>query len=155
MNKINKKGFTIIEVVLVLAIAGLIFVVVFLAVPQLQSSRRDTQRRNDAGRVLAEIQNWAANSNGNLPTNFADGDAFYDQFIEPLDLRDPSTGELYTLGVDDPVLDATAGTARMQIANGMLCGDENGNLIPGASRDASVRVTLDNQATFYCIDIGG
>ena len=40
----NQGGFTIIEVVLVLAIAGLIFLIVFLALPQLQQSRRDTQK---------------------------------------------------------------------------------------------------------------
>ena len=35
-------GFTIIEVVLVLAIAGLIFLMVFIALPVLQRSQRDT-----------------------------------------------------------------------------------------------------------------
>jgi prepilin-type N-terminal cleavage/methylation domain-containing protein len=34
--KNNKKGFTIIEVLIVLAIAGVIMVIVFLAVPALQ-----------------------------------------------------------------------------------------------------------------------
>ena len=38
----NKKGFTIIEVVLVLAVAGLIFLMVFLALPALQRAQRDT-----------------------------------------------------------------------------------------------------------------
>ena len=44
------EGFTIIEVVLVLAIAGLIFLMVFLALPALQRSQRDTQRKNDMAR---------------------------------------------------------------------------------------------------------
>ena len=39
------EGFTIIEVVLVLAIAGLIFLMVFVALPALQRSQRDTQRK--------------------------------------------------------------------------------------------------------------
>jgi len=65
--KKKNEGFTIIEVVLVLAIAGLIFLIVFLALPQLQSSRRDTQRKNDAGRLLAAIENWAGNHSGNYP----------------------------------------------------------------------------------------
>lgn len=43
-HKLN-KGFTIIEVVLVLAIAGLIFLAVFLALPALQRNQRDTQRK--------------------------------------------------------------------------------------------------------------
>ena len=47
----SKKGFTIIEVVLVLAIAGLIFLMVFVALPALQRSQRDTARRNDMSRV--------------------------------------------------------------------------------------------------------
>lgn len=37
-QNLTKKGFTIIEVVLVLAIAGLIFLMVFLALPALQRS---------------------------------------------------------------------------------------------------------------------
>ena len=46
-NTKSKKGFTIIEVVLVLAIAGLIFLMVFVALPALQRSQRDTQRRDE------------------------------------------------------------------------------------------------------------
>jgi len=65
--KNNKSGFTIIEVVLVLAIAGLIFLLVFLALPQLQRSRRDTQRRQDAGRILSALQSYSSNNNGDYP----------------------------------------------------------------------------------------
>ena len=45
MQANERGGFTIIEVVLVLAIAGLIFLMVFIALPTLQRSQRDTQRR--------------------------------------------------------------------------------------------------------------
>ncbi|MBP9738093.1 prepilin-type N-terminal cleavage/methylation domain-containing protein, partial [Candidatus Saccharibacteria bacterium] len=46
MNRIknNKKGFTLIEVVLVLAIGGLIFLLAFIAFQQVSANRRDTQR---------------------------------------------------------------------------------------------------------------
>ena len=54
----SKKGFTIIEVVLVLAIAGLIFLMVFLALPALQRSQRDTQRRDDLARFQTSIANY-------------------------------------------------------------------------------------------------
>lgn len=63
----QQKGFTIIEVVLVLAIAALIFLVVFLAVPALQRSQRDTQRRSDLGRFHTAIVNWAGNRQGKIP----------------------------------------------------------------------------------------
>ncbi len=60
-------GFTIIEVVLVLAIAGLIFMMVFIALPNLQRAQRDTQRRNALGEMAAQIQQYQANNNGRLP----------------------------------------------------------------------------------------
>lgn len=60
-------GFTIIEVVLVLAIAGLIFMMVFIALPALQRSQRDTQRRDDIGKVTQAMMNYATNNNGKLP----------------------------------------------------------------------------------------
>ena len=63
----TKKGFTIIEVVLVLAIAGLIFLMVFIALPQLQKSQRDTQRRNDIARVVTALTQYQTNNNGKLP----------------------------------------------------------------------------------------
>ena len=43
-NKNFKHGFTIIEVVLVLAVAALIFLMVFIAIPSLQVMQRDTAR---------------------------------------------------------------------------------------------------------------
>ena len=62
------KGFTIIEVVLVLAIAGLIFLMVFLALPALQRSQRDTQRKSDIARLKAAYQQYKANNKGGIPT---------------------------------------------------------------------------------------
>jgi prepilin-type N-terminal cleavage/methylation domain-containing protein len=69
LKKIDKKGFTIIEVLIVLAIAGLILLVVFLAVPALQRNQRNTGRRNDAARIAAAVNDYVSNSNGTTPTN--------------------------------------------------------------------------------------
>ena len=67
MNKQAKKGFTIIEVVLVLAIAGLIFLMVFIALPALQRSQRNTRRRQDMARILSALNDYQANNNGQMP----------------------------------------------------------------------------------------
>lgn len=61
-NTNSKKGFTIIEVVLVLAIAGLIFLMVFVALPALQRSQRDTARRNDMSRVDTSLVQYQTNN---------------------------------------------------------------------------------------------
>lgn len=69
-----KKGFTIIEVVLVLAIAGLIFLMVFVAFPALQRSQKDTQRQNDISRLSTQINNFKTNNTGGIPGNAAKND---------------------------------------------------------------------------------
>lgn len=68
-NTKSDKGFTIIEVMIVLAIAGLIMLIVFLAVPALQRNSRNTQRKNDVSAVLGAMAEWNNNHNGALPTN--------------------------------------------------------------------------------------
>jgi len=77
-KKNREKGFTIIEVVLVLAIAGLIFLMVFIALPALQRNQRDTQRKNDMGRVLTAVQNYQSNNRNALPTF---GTSFISQYL--------------------------------------------------------------------------
>lgn len=62
----SRKGFTIIEVVLVLAVAGLIFLMVFVALPALQRSQKDTQRRDDYSMLAAAISSYSASNNGRL-----------------------------------------------------------------------------------------
>jgi prepilin-type N-terminal cleavage/methylation domain-containing protein len=64
----REQGFTIIEVLIVLAIAALILLIVFLAVPALQRNARNTQRKSDAANIAAAIGNFAGNNNGALPT---------------------------------------------------------------------------------------
>ncbi len=68
MKNITKqqKGFTIIEVLIVLAIAGLILLIVFLAVPALQRNSRNTQRTNDAATISGAINECLPNKNGQV-----------------------------------------------------------------------------------------
>jgi prepilin-type N-terminal cleavage/methylation domain-containing protein len=71
LNQLKQRksdGFTIIEVMIVLAIAGLIMLIVFLAVPALQRNSRNTQTKNDASAVASAINEYSSNNNGALPT---------------------------------------------------------------------------------------
>jgi prepilin-type N-terminal cleavage/methylation domain-containing protein len=63
----NIKGFTIIEVVLVLAIAGLIFLMVFIALPALQAGQRDQARKSDVTNVAAAVNSFSSSNRGKAP----------------------------------------------------------------------------------------
>jgi prepilin-type N-terminal cleavage/methylation domain-containing protein len=67
LKKSRSEGFTIIEVMIVLAIAALILLIVFLAVPGLQRNSRNTQRKNDVAAILAGVSEFVNNNNGQLP----------------------------------------------------------------------------------------
>jgi len=67
MKKLMAKprGFTIIEVIIVLVIGAVIMVAVFLVVPQLQQQSRNSQRQALLRRVLVAARD-ATNQNGSL-----------------------------------------------------------------------------------------
>ena len=72
LNSLQKKrndqsGFTIIEVLIVLAIAGLILLVVFLAVPALQRNAHNTTKKSDVASVLGAMTEYVSNNGGSLP----------------------------------------------------------------------------------------
>ncbi len=64
----KSRGFTIIEVMIVLAIAGLILAVVLLAVPALQRSQRNNARQGDATHYAGIINDYISNHGGTMPT---------------------------------------------------------------------------------------
>jgi len=64
----RRRGFTLIELAIVMAIAGLILLIVFLAVSGAQRGRRDAQRKQDLARLGAQIEVFASNNGGMYPT---------------------------------------------------------------------------------------
>lgn len=148
MNVQQKKkqgGFTIIEVVLVLAIAGLIFLMVFIALPALQRSQRDTQRRDDVSRMTSQLNSYATNNRGNLP-NPSDGEEmsrFMASYMRQGDgeFRDPQTGNNYAVSTSNP------STSSIQYVRGSEC-DGEGLKSAGGNRQAAVRIQLEGSGTF-------
>lgn len=103
----NKQGFTLIEIVIVLAIAALIMVIVFFAVAGAQRARRDQERKDLAARLIAQVENWKSNHDGNPPTvaNVQDSnsDGFWNRYnmktnSDPLNgsITYPSTSSIVT-----------------------------------------------------------
>ena len=157
-KKDNKKGFTIIEVVLVLAIAGLIFAMVFIALPALQRSQRDQSRKNDASVVASAINNWnSANRNGGT---FSEDSLR--KYVEKLDQYDKNS----ELKVATPGASMSVASNEIKVMRGKKCpastpapsADDPANITlqNGSSRNAVVVVLLENngsQKQLYCQDV--
>ncbi len=122
-NLKNKtEGFTIIEVLIVLAIAGLILLVVFLAVPALQRNSRNTQRNSDASRVAAAVNNWVSNNNGKVFVAGASNANITAVINDTGSLGQYSlTTSNFTVGVGANA--AIANTTDMKVMTGAKCGD--------------------------------
>ena len=60
-------GFTIIEVSLTIAIAGIIFLMVFVALPWLRATQKDTKRREDLIHFISEVKTFQQKNRGTLP----------------------------------------------------------------------------------------
>jgi prepilin-type N-terminal cleavage/methylation domain-containing protein len=174
------EGFTIIEVMIVLAIAGLIMVIVFIAVPQLQRNQRDNARQNIVNRVEAEIQTYGGNNQGVYPftttgTGVGTWSDFYTRYIHNattalVKVEDPSTGaDVFTDTTHVPVAFtsalATAGGNPAQVRGdfavvyGAAC---QGELLVQSgpspalptTRNFAVVIGLDRAGTRYCVDNG-
>ncbi|HET6622677.1 MAG TPA: prepilin-type N-terminal cleavage/methylation domain-containing protein [Candidatus Saccharimonadales bacterium] len=152
-NKTNQpKGFTIIEVVLVLAIAALIFLLVFLALPALQRSRRDTQRRDDVSRLLGQVTTWQANNNGQVPATDDDLDSLSVDYLKSADgeFNDPQTGSAYTLTLSSVGDGTPADLGIMNYFKGAKCVNAS-TTESGTGNQVAVIVKLEGSPS-YCVD---
>ena len=162
----SKQGFTIIEVVLVLAIAGLIFLMVFVALPALQRSQRDTQRRNDMARLITAVQNYQSANKNKVPIQTASGSTtptLASDFVSGYltnngdTFSDPSTGETYTFagikvcdsgdgGCDNASTNAQLGV--IQAYTNAKCDGASPAYVQGANKVAFT-IKLEGSGT-YC-----
>ncbi len=156
----NKQGFTIIEVVLVLAIAALIFLMVFIALPALQRNQRDTARKNQIGKVLAAVTSYQSNNRGKSPVagngSWADASAF----AKYLDGNVETGGQItlegeYTVSPaakpSQPSVPSGTSTDNMVLIMGVKCGDNGkADLSAGSDRQAAVFMKLENGDADYC-----
>jgi prepilin-type N-terminal cleavage/methylation domain-containing protein len=146
----SKSGFTIIEVVLVLAIAGLIFLIVFLAVPALQRSQRDTQRKSDLGRLTSAISNYQSNNKGAVPTTSGELSTLVTNYVRVNgdSFADPG-GTNYSVTLSDSTTYTSAvPTNTIYYYTGATCSGEDAAAATGA-RKFAVRVDLEGGGT-YC-----
>lgn len=144
----DAQGFTIIEVMIVLVIAAVILLIVFLAVPALQRTSRNNQRKSDASRVNSAVAEYVSNSGGSLPTdttsvlNIAGTLAFYDNANITLVSGAKSTPPALTKD-------------QMQIDTGAVCSTTAlGDTVAGTSRQYAIRFATETASgqTAACIN---
>jgi len=147
-QKNKEKGFTIIEVVLVLAIAGLIFLMVFIALPALQRNQRDGQRKNDMGRVQTAIQNYQSNNRNKLPTFNND---FVDSYLKVGgdSFEDPN-GTAYSFASGGSVPSDFTGDGKIYPTVGSVCNGESLSSGKGSSKVA-IQYKLEGGG-IYCVN---
>lgn len=160
VQKNSEKGFTIIEVVLVLAIAGLIFLMVFIALPALQRSQRDTARKTDVGSVASAVTSYTNNNRGGFPTTA--------NLETQLGVTGTGTGKTYkdvSANTNNVIVYAAAAAGTITVGNdaeirvykGLKCSAVNANgsvtLASGASRQFATVTRLEGgNNTGYCLD---
>ena len=149
----KQQGFTIIEVVLVLAIAGLIFLMVFIALPALQTSQRDTQRRSSLSTFTAQVTQYQANTKGQIPSeaivNSTTG-SFITGYMKS-NWTDPSTNAPFAPATNNAGVDAT--TAAVGTYFYSISSKCDGAAIAGTSnaRNFAIRMKLEG-AGVVCMD---
>jgi prepilin-type N-terminal cleavage/methylation domain-containing protein len=142
----SKKGFTIIEVLIVLAIAGVIMLVVFLTVPQLQRYSRNTQRKSDIVKLLGAVSEYESNNLGTLPASGQFGTAFsnniqlgyFDMSNITWNRTSSPRANQYYYGVYDPVLNEGVVDAAI-IENYLKCGTDASGRQAGVITNATAR----------------
>jgi len=168
----NQKGFTIIEILIVLAIAGLILTIVFLAVPQLQRNTRDNQRQNVASRLSSELGTYSSNNQGTFPFNGAGAswvacttlaasqgcNDWYSRYINGnVNINDPKTGSPFTVNMSTSTTLPAWAAGNVYISVGNKCSGESiaaGGGGGANSKQYALLLTLERTSTYYCIDNG-
>lgn len=152
-KKENQKGFTIIEVLIVLAIAGLIMLVVFLAVPALQRNARNTARTSDASLFAASINQCITNNNGKIDnckvvtTGAGTGISFTGTEFSQLTVRPQYTDDASRMANG-----TGAATNRILYGIGYKCDGSQG--VPGGARQFAVLYRTEgggSSSTLACV----
>ena len=149
-QELKQKGFTIIEVVLVLAIAALIFLMVFIALPALNRNARDQSRKTVQGKVVSAIGTYATNHRNQQYTNVTD--------LAPyLDVTQPGSAGNTLDNVDGYILEGANSFSaqaitqdKITLIKGSKCNTNGDGVVPGSSRNVAVLIRMENADAIVC-----
>lgn len=141
-NLKDKRGFTIIEVVIVLAIASLILLAVFLAVGGAQRTQRDQARKSIAGRTGSALENFASNNNGSV-VGFTGGSYFNG-------ITDPDSNGAPAPGTSSGAPGSANQGVHYALSN--ICNGTNATTTGASTRNYAILYWSENSGGQLCTD---
>ncbi len=166
--ELKQKGFTIIEVVLVLAIAALIFLMVFIALPALQRNQRDQARKTFQSKVSAAVTTYQSNKRGELPKLGRDLNGYIDGVQagnqpstdntskQPLINATPSDSyseNQYIVKVTSGFGGDLARTDVVHVHTSAKCNKTGDAAILGTGRQAAILMRMENGGQAVCQEV--
>lgn len=144
----KESGFTIVEVMIVLAIAGLVILIVFLAVPALQRNSRNTQRKADVSGLLGAVNEFTSNNRGTNPTTAAQVVALANTgFYQGVGTAAGNIGDAALARGAQAALGNNAPNDRARIILAAKCGT-NGATVAGPARSVAIQYLTETAAGF-------
>lgn len=172
----NLRGFTIVEIMIVMAVAGVIMVVVLGAVPQAQRNQRNNSRKALAQRLMSSLENYNANNQGSYPfvgvngtwvscNNQSGGGGncgdWFSQYVsnEKIKISDPSSGNNIAINYSNSTANPTPSQwtpGNVYIGVGDVCSSASlaagQSLGSATSKQFAMVVELENTGAWYCTD---
>ncbi len=156
MKRLTRKqqGFTIVEIMIVLAVAAVIMLVVFLAVPSLQRNNRNTQRRNDATHLAGLMNEYASNHGGKMPVNWGKGCSDLDTTNETFSIISNNTATCSGTNAianaaavpAPPAIDILSAGTNLQCQNNVIT-------VGGGTRSTVIYFVVEPGTTLQCIQV--
>mgnify|MGYP000849802531 CR=1 FL=1 len=165
--ELKQKGFTIIEVVLVLAIAALIFLMVFIALPALQRNQRDQARKTFQSKVASAVTTYQSNKRGELPTTGKDLSSYYDGVAATAGKKnsdnsftaianDGYADNQYFVRISKYASGNTVGVANtdvVQVYTEAKCNTTADAAVTGTGRQAAILMKMENGNSVTCQEV--
>jgi type II secretory pathway pseudopilin PulG len=159
---LKTSGFTIMETLIVLAVAGLFMLLTLKAIPALQRSSRNDQRKQGVQTILQAVSNYELNHSGTVPTqvdlrtflnNYEKDNMGYYVTGNVVVIPTPNDGAHHDVpkpdGADTGDKDSTdTGHDQVVVANHAKCNANNS----GASNDGA---SYSDIVALYYIEAGG
>jgi prepilin-type N-terminal cleavage/methylation domain-containing protein len=131
-NKIN--AFTIVEVIIVLAVAAIIAAIVFLVLPQANQTQRNTRRKNDFNRIQTAIVKLSAEKSDFWQSDGTDVSS--EVYTITGDLKDPNSNNNYVIKIGSSPNDSPG---QIVVKNNAQC--SNGTFASNNGTIALIAVT--------------